>query len=115
MTFQDQLKAAIQPERRAQFWIDEDEESPMYLSAESLYLWIHNDFTKDLATAPAGQVREELKSNATLVHMTMHPERMEARRKLLAERGIATGNERRFQLPWATVVLQDVTDLSGLR
>jgi hypothetical protein len=115
MAFQEQLKPAIHPERRVQFWIDQDEETPLYLSAEALYLWIHSDFTKDLAGAPVEQVREELKPNATLVHMTMYPERMEARRKLLADRGIVTGNERSFHLPWATVVLQDVTDLSGLR
>ena len=84
------------------------EASPLFLSAEALYLSIHNDFTKDLATAPAAQLREELKPNATLVHLTNHPERIEARRKLLADRGIAAGNERTITLPWTTVVLQDV-------
>ena len=115
MTLQGYLKAAVDPDRRAQFWFDEEEKSAMYHSAESLYLWMHHDFTRDLAEAPAQTIRQELKPNATLVHLTTHPERIEARRKLLAERGIATGNERTLILPWTTVVLQDVTDLSGLR
>ena len=115
MGLQDYLKSTVHPERRVQFWIDQDEETPMFSSAEALYLWIHNDFTRDLTAAPAAQVREELKPNATLVHLTMHAERMDARRKLLAARGITVGNERTTTLPWATVVLQDVTDLSGLK
>jgi hypothetical protein len=115
MALQDYLKSAVDPARKVQFWFDEDEGSPIYHSAESLYLWTHRDFTEDLAAAPAEKIREELKPNATLVHLTMHPERLEARRKLLAGRGIATGNERSLRLPWTTVVLQDVTDLSGLR
>lgn len=115
MELQDYLKSAVNPERRVQFWVDDDEQSPLYYSAQALYLYMHNDFTKDLAAAPAAQIREELKSNATLVHLTMHPERMEARRTLLAGRGITTGNERTMRLPWTTVVLQDVTELAGLR
>ena len=85
------------------------------MSGEALYLWIHFDFTKDLATAPPAQVREYLKPNTTLVHLTSHPERMEVRRKLLAGRGIAGGNERTITLPWATAILQDITSMSELK
>ena len=114
LNFQSELRRAIDPERRVQFWLDADEASPLYVSAEALYLSIHSDFTRDLAGAPAAQIREELKPNATLVHLTNHPERMEARTKLLAARGIAVGNRRDLTLPWATVILQDVTSLSAL-
>ncbi|MCU1232602.1 MAG: hypothetical protein JWP63_569 [Candidatus Solibacter sp.] len=115
MTLEGYLNSAVDPERRVQFWIDDEEQGPLYRSADALYLWIHSDFTEDLAHASAAHIRGELKANATLVHLTMHPEVLDARRKLLAARGIAIGNERTAHFPWATVVLQDVTDLSALR
>ncbi|MEO8368536.1 MAG: hypothetical protein ABI806_05005 [Candidatus Solibacter sp.] len=115
LDFQGYLTKAVDPERRIQFWLDNDEASPLFVSAEALYLSIHDDFTKEIATAPAAEIRENLKPNATLVHLTNHPERMEARRKLLADRGIVAGNERTIALPWATVILQDVTSMSALK
>jgi hypothetical protein len=76
---------------------------------------MHHDFTRDLSSASADAVRAELAPNATLVHLTLYPERLGDRRALLASRGIATSNRREWNGPMGLyVVLEDVTGLEGL-
>jgi hypothetical protein len=116
MALQAYLKSAVDPRRRVQFWFDAGEPyHDLYNSAESLYLWMHHDFTHDLSRASADAVRAELAPNATLVHLTLYPERLEERRALLASRGIATSNRREWSGPAGLhVVLEDVAGLEGL-
>ena len=116
MALQTYLKSAMDPRRKAQFWFDDGEPyHDLYRSAESLYLWMHHDFTRDLSSASADALRAELAPNATLVHLTLDPERVGERRALLASRGIATSNRREWNGPMGLhAVLEDVAGLEGL-
>jgi len=116
MALQTYLKSAVDPRRKAQFWFDDGEPyHDLYRSAESLYLWMHHDFTRELSSASADALRAELAPNATLVHLTLDPERVGERRVLLASRGIATSNRREWNGPMGLhAVLEDVAGLEGL-
>ena len=107
MTLQSALKAAVDPARKVRFWFDRDEPTARFFdSADGLYLWVDPDWRTQLAKG------EQPPSDATLVHLTTHPERMAERTQLLASRGIHVGNERRWTMPYGAytvhVILQDV-------
>ncbi|MBS1859027.1 MAG: glycosyltransferase family 39 protein [Acidobacteria bacterium] len=111
MTLEARLKASIDPARRARFWFDRDEPlAPFYDSAESLYLWMHADFTAGLASWPDGELRRQLPLNATLVHLTLHPERLAERNRLLASRGIRAANQRSWSMPYRGYTLQVILE-----
>jgi hypothetical protein len=116
MALQTYLKSAVDPRRKVRFWFDDGEPfHDFYNSAESLYLWMHHDLTRDLSSASPDTVRAELAPNVTLVHLTLYPDRFRERRALLASRGIATSNRREWNGPAGLhVVLEDVTGLEGL-
>jgi hypothetical protein len=117
MALQAYLKSAVDPRRKAQFWFDGGEpRHDLFNSAESLYLWMHHDFSRDLSSASADTIRGELAPNATLVHLTQYPERIGERRTLLASRGIRTTNQREWNgLAGLHVVLEDVAGVETLR
>jgi hypothetical protein len=116
MALQTFLKSTVDPRRMAQFWFDDGEPlHDFYNSAESLYLWAHHDFSRDLSSAPADAVRADLAPNATLVHLTLYPDSLRERHALLASRGIATSNRREWNGPAGLhVLLEDVTGTEGL-
>jgi hypothetical protein len=102
MTFDAMLQSSSDPSRKLRFWFDRDEPAvTFYDSAESLYLWI-----------PFDDLEKQITANTTLVHLTIHPDRIPSRLQLLASHGIRVGNERQrsMQYQGATVyiILQDV-------
>jgi 4-amino-4-deoxy-L-arabinose transferase-like glycosyltransferase len=115
MSLQSALKPQIDPVRRVRFWFDRDEPPfAFYNSASSLYLWMQADFTRDLPSWPDSELRKQLPPNATLVHLTLHPERLPSREQLLATRGVRVANERRWSMDYGGqtlhVILQDVIE-----
>jgi hypothetical protein len=113
MMLENGVQSRLDPARRVRFWFDADEPpAPFFHSAESLYLWMHQDFTRDLAAWPEEKLREMVRPNVTFVHLTLDPSRLSARMQLLAARGIRVGNQRRWAMPYRGgtlwVVLQDV-------
>jgi hypothetical protein len=116
MALQTYLKSAVDPRRKVRFWFDDGEPfHDFYNSAESFYLWMHHDLTRELSSASPDAVRAELAPNVTLVHLTLYPDCLRERRALLASRGIATSNRREWNGPMGLhVVLEDVSELEGL-
>jgi hypothetical protein len=115
MTLQSALKPQIDPARRVRFWFDRDEPPfPFYNSASSLYLWMQADFTRDLAAWPEAELRKQLPPNGTLVHLTLHPERLPSRVQMLAARGVRVANERQWTMDYGGQtlygILQDVIE-----
>ena len=118
MTFDAAVQSATDPSRKLRFWFDRDEPAcPFYDSAESLYLWIPADFTRELPTWSHAELMKQVPANATFVNLTIHPERVASRLRLLASRGVRTGNERRrtMQYQGATlyIILEDVQSTHG--
>jgi hypothetical protein len=120
MTLQTALKSHVDPARMSRFWFDRDEPAIyFYDSAESLYLWMHAELTRDLPSLPEDKLRDVVRPNTTLVHLTLHPERIPGRVQLLAARGIHVGNERQWTMPYRGqtihVIFQDVTEASSAK
>jgi hypothetical protein len=114
MKLQDYVKSNMDPQQNVIFWWDKDEpQSYFFYSIESLYVTGHHDITKELSTG-SGRLYP---GNTMLVHLTAHPERLRSRIQLLASRGLGVDYDRRTELSYAgkqfTVVLQDLTSLSG--
>ncbi len=102
MTFDSLLQSSTDPSRKLRFWFDRDEPAiNFYDSAESLYIWI-----------PDVDLEKQITAKTTLVHLTIHPDRVPSRLQRLASHGIRVGNERQrsMQYQGATVyiILQDV-------
>lgn len=113
MTFDATLHSSLDPARRVRFWFDRDEPVvSFYDSAESLYLWLPVDFTRELPSWPETELHRQIPPNTTFVNLTLHPDRMPERSRLLAARGIHVANERRFQMQYrgntVYIILQDV-------
>ena len=120
MEVQHLLMAGVDQQRHLRFWFDKDERlAPLFDSAASLYLWGYVDLTKELPGASPDTVRSNIQPNTTLVHLVSQLDRVGERGKLLKDLGIAVGNERRWTVPSSGgrfyVVLEDVTDMSGVR
>jgi len=116
MTFERDVNSALDPSHPIRFWWDNDEPAwPFYNSAASLYLWMREDFTRDLAGWPAEKLRDVVRPNLTFVHLTLDPSRLAGRVRLLESRGIRVGNERRLTMPYRGgklyIVLQDVVSM----
>ncbi|HYK18977.1 MAG TPA: glycosyltransferase family 39 protein [Bryobacteraceae bacterium] len=118
MTFDAAVQSSTDGSRRLRFWFDRDEPAtPFYDSAESLYLWIPADFTRELTTWSGAELQKQVQPNTTFVNLTLHPERIASRLSLLASRGVRVGNERRrtMQYQGATlyIILEDVQSTHG--
>lgn len=124
------VDSGVAPDRIVRFWYDLDEPARpvanlgrtkvayFFDSAYSLYLWGYFDFTKQLPAGPPGEIRRLVNAHTTFVHLSVNADETPRRAKLLAGRGIVTGNERRWILPSVYgnvyVVLQDVLDISKM-
>jgi hypothetical protein len=118
MTFDAAVQSATDPSRKLRFWFDRDEPATaFYDSAESLYLWIPADFTRELATWSDAELQKQVPPNTTFVNLTIHPERISSRVGLLTSRGIHVGNERRrtmhYQGATLYIILEDVQSTHG--
>lgn len=124
------VDVGVDSSKDVRFWYDADEPpisfpklrnvklSYFLGSAYSLYLWGYFDFTKELAVGSVVDLRRAVCVNTTFVHLTMMPDKLPERTRLLASRGIITGNERRWILHASYgelyIVLQDVLDASAM-
>ena len=124
MRIEQLVSSGVSPARQVRFWYDNEEPalSPppgapkhfLFDSAYSLYLWGYFDFSKELPSGPAEEIRRLVDSNTTFVHLTTNTASIATRTQLLSARGIVAGNERRWTIPSRygniSVVLQDVLD-----
>jgi hypothetical protein len=113
------LKSAVDPERPVRFWFEPAlPDTPVFDSLSSLYLWGYCDFTKLLQTSPPGMIRERLSPSTTLVNLTSNAGALDARKQLLASRGIHVANERSRTVHFGSrqffVILDDISDMSAL-
>jgi hypothetical protein len=118
MTFDAAVQSATDPSRKLRFWFDRDEPAtPFYDSAESLFLWIPADFTRELATWSEAELQKQVPPNTTFVNLTIYPERISSRVRLLASRGVRVGNERirtmQYQGSTLYIILEDVQSTHG--
>jgi hypothetical protein len=119
MSFNDVLKSGVPLARRAVFWADPDEgDSGLFTSAQSLWTCSGYDFSRALHAAALDELRNQLRAEATLVHLTDHPERIVEHLKLLDAHGIRYENPRqwtvRFGQSFFYVAAQDITDISAM-
>jgi hypothetical protein len=114
------LKSAVDPERPVRFWFEPGlPDTPVFDSVSSLYLWGYCDFTKLFQTSSPDTIREHLPPTTTLVNLTSNAGAPDARKRLLASRGIRVANERLKTILFGSgrffVVLEDIADMSALR
>jgi hypothetical protein len=115
MKIQNYIKSEVDdPRWDLIFWWDEDEpQSALFKSAESLYLSGRRDITKELSSG-SGRLYP---TNTMMVHLTSHPERIGERTKLMASRGIGVAYERHTDMTYDrtnfTVALQDLKLLTA--
>jgi hypothetical protein len=112
MRLETYLKANIDPERRVVFWWDMDDPmSPLFRSAESLFVSQHQDISSELSSG-TGKLHP---SNTTLVQFSGDRGRLAKHNQLLASRGLEIRNELRHQLTTKgedfTVALGDLSEL----
>ena len=114
------VDAGLGPDRRIRFWYDTNEPAgPLFDSVSSLYLWGYQDYTAKLPVIPAREFKDIFEANTTFVHLTTDPDRIARRDQLLAARGVATANERRWSIPselgTVYVAMEDVTGMPAAR
>jgi hypothetical protein len=114
------LKSAVDPERPVRFWFEPVlPDTPVFDSVSSLYLWGYCDFTKLFRTSSPDTIRERLPPTTTLINLTSNAGALDARKQLLASRGIRVANERMKTILFGSsrffVILEDVADMSALR
>jgi len=89
------LKSDVDPERPVRFWYEPVlPDTPVFDSVSSLYLWGYCDFTKLFRTSSPDTIRKHLPPTTTLVNLTSNTGALDARKQLLASRGIHVANER---------------------
>ena len=113
------LKSAVDPERPVRFWFEPVlPDTPVFDSVSSLYLWGYCDFTKLFRTSSPDMIREHVPPATTLVNLTSNAGALDARKQLLASRGIHVANERSRTVHFGSsqffVILDDISDMSAL-
>ena len=119
MSFNEALKANMPLERRAVFWADQDERDHyLFVSAQALWVFGAYDFRRAFQGAVPDDMRYQLATNTTLVHLTDHPERINEHLKLLDSHGVRYTNKRQWTVGSGQslfyVAAEDIVDISAL-
>ena len=119
MAFNELLKPRVPLERRAVFWADRDERDyNLFVSAQSLWIFGGFDFSRAFHEVVPNEIRDQLSTNTTLVHLTDRSERIGEHLKLLDAHGVRYGNERQWTVLYGKslfyVATQDILDISAL-
>jgi hypothetical protein len=119
MSFNEALKANMPLGRRAVFWADQDERDHyLFVSAQALWVFGAYDFRHAFQGAVPEDVRYQLATNTTLVHLTDQPERIGEHLKLLDSHGVRYTNNRQWTVRSSQslfyVAAEDIVDISAL-
>lgn len=119
MEVENYVKSHVDTRRDLLFWWDADEpQARFFTSAAALFECGHLDVDKGLRSGGRGLLASYFPTSRTIVHLTVHPEQIAGRTRLMADHGILVANERRTTIEDAgqrfSLVMQDVIDNSRM-
>jgi len=119
MDLESYVKSHVDISRALLFWWEDDEPYfPLFTSGGALFVSGHVKVNQVLAAGDRGMLYDLFRPERTIVHLTIHPERIAERTQLMAAHGVVVGNQRGTTIDYDgkpfTVVLQDVVDNSRM-